>query len=74
LYGTITYFTEYIKATIMNNFVVNQPSPMQVCYTEIRNEIVDYAENEEEREMYLANFEVAFNDVYHELFGIRGVD
>ncbi|HLR69784.1 MAG TPA: hypothetical protein VK105_22060 [Virgibacillus sp.] len=55
----------------MNNFVVNQPSPMQVYYTKIRNEIDDYAENEGEREMYLANFETAFNDVYHELFGTR---
>ena len=58
----------------MNNFVVNQASPMQVCYTKIRNEIDDYAENEEEREMYLANFEKAFNDVYHELFGLGGVE
>lgn len=69
LYGTVNYFTECLKITIMNNFVVEQASPMQVSYTEIKNEIASCEEGQKMRKLYLRNFEKALHNVRIELIG-----
>lgn len=69
LYGTVNYFTELLKTTIMNNFVVDQASPIQVSYTRIKNEITTFAGSQKVKKCYLINFEKAFNNVRIELIG-----
>lgn len=53
----------------MNNLVVNQASTLQVCYSQIKEEIHACAGNEEKEESYLLNFEKAFRYVRNELLG-----
>lgn len=67
MYGTVTYFTEYFKAMIMNNFVVDQALPLQACFTQIQQEIHASGESEEQKKLYFINVERAFKKVSNEL-------
>lgn len=67
MYGTVTYYTECLKAMIMNNFVVDHALPLQECYRQIQQEIHTCGENEEKKKLYYINIERAFNKVSNEL-------
>lgn len=69
MYGTVSYFTKRLKEIMMNNLVVDHASTLQVCYSQLKQEIHVYAENEEKEESYLVNFEKAFASVRGELLG-----
>ncbi|MGY0691975.1 hypothetical protein ACW2QC_04180 [Virgibacillus sp. FSP13] len=71
MYGTVTYFTECLKAAIMNNLAVDQSSPMQVCYERMKKEIDTCKESDETKGRYLINLERASNSVLIELIGER---
>jgi len=72
MYGTVSYFIKRLKEIMMNNLVVDQASTLQVCYSQIKQEIRAYAENKEKEEAYLLNFERAFDNVRKDLLGQEG--
>lgn len=69
MYGTVIYFTENLKATIMNNLVIEHTSPLHISYVRLKREILNRKENDERISIYLTNLERAFNDVREELLG-----
>lgn len=69
MYGTVIYFTEYLKSTIMNNLVVNRTSPLHVSYVRMKHEILSHTESDEKVDVYLSNLERAFKSVREELLG-----
>lgn len=69
MFGTVDYFSNYFRTSLMNNFISENPSNLQENYTELLNDIFQESAKQEVREFYLDNLEKAFKGIQSEIFG-----
>ncbi|MBD8005105.1 hypothetical protein [Bacillus norwichensis] len=71
MFGSVDYFTNSLKAGIMNNFGLSSSCSIQDQYTQLKTKIMKTAERQFEREAYLQNLEKAYLNVKIEIFGLE---
>lgn len=72
MFGSVDYFTNSLKAGIMNNFGLSSSCSIQDQYTQLKTEIMKTAERQfEQQEAYLQNLEKAYLNVKIEIFGLE---
>ncbi|MED1783842.1 hypothetical protein P4V43_18645 [Brevibacillus fortis] len=70
MFGSIEYFTNFFKSSIMNNLIVENPSTMIATYTQLHDEIIKRVDRSEDKERYLRNLDTAFKHMKEILFGL----
>ncbi|MBY6023549.1 hypothetical protein CHN50_10115 [Priestia aryabhattai] len=69
--GSVEYFVNYFKASIMNNVVAENPCTLSDYYQELRDCVVDERGDAEKKALFLHNIEKAYKIVGEEIFGME---
>ncbi|MED1798863.1 hypothetical protein [Brevibacillus porteri] len=70
MFGSIEYFTNFFKSSIMNNLIVENPSTMHATYNQLHDEIIKRVDRSEDKERFLRNLDTAFDHMKEILFGL----
>ncbi|TQR37283.1 hypothetical protein [Brevibacillus brevis] len=70
MFGSIEYFTNFFKSSIMNNLIVENPSTMLATYNQLHDEIIKRVDRSEDKERCLRNLDTAFDHMKEILFGL----
>ncbi|WP_350019764.1 hypothetical protein [Priestia flexa] len=69
--GSVEYFVNYFKTSIMNNVVAENPCTLSDYYHELRDCVVDERRDAEKKALFLHNIEKAYKIVGEEIFGME---
>ncbi|MBK5445390.1 MULTISPECIES: hypothetical protein [unclassified Peribacillus] len=69
MFGTVRYFTDFLKAQIMYNFSGEKMISLSENHTRLNKEINVKAKNSKEKVEYLLNLEKAYGIINKEMFG-----
>ncbi|QDX92236.1 hypothetical protein EEL30_07630 [Brevibacillus laterosporus] len=71
MFGTVGYFTNYFKTTIMNNVSLESPHSLGVVQVRLGNEIKKQKVTEEVKTNYYRNLEKAYKLIKEHVFGME---
>lgn len=70
MFGTVEYFTDYLKAQVMHNFSAEQTISLSDCRLNLIEEIHIREDQAKEKKEYERNLEKAYKQVNVEIFGL----
>ncbi|CAH0166186.1 hypothetical protein SRABI84_01058 [Peribacillus simplex] len=71
MFGTVRYYTDFLKAQVMYNFSGEEMVSLSVNYARLNKEINVKAKNSNEKVEYLLNLEKAYVIINKEMFGLK---
>ncbi|OZI13320.1 hypothetical protein CEW92_02015 [Bacillaceae bacterium SAS-127] len=69
MFGTVSYFVNYFKTSIMNNYILVQSESLESIGDQLRNEIKQQHVAPAEQETLLMNLEKAYKLIKEDIFG-----
>lgn len=67
--GTVSYFKDHLQSNLMNRLIDETALSLKGMYLYLERDILQSADSEDMKTLYLKNLNIAYNSVYHQILG-----